>query len=257
MTDKNVEIIHTEEWQIEMLRLTAFQIPPSSVSNPEWWKIVTGEEPEIVSSRLKEGTHAEEGPFCNGKLVNQIKPNRIDWLLTSGREQKDLGSMVVGPFSETLKAFLSLMSKWLGSATCPTVYRLAFGAVLLLPVGSLSAGYKKLVPLLPSVELKTEKASDFMYQINRPRNSHSGVPGMEINRLSKWSVATTFGVGFWFSPKGVETTHREEEQFACRLEIDINTRPSEYQPLPKEKSNTLLEELAELGKEIATKGDIP
>jgi hypothetical protein len=47
------------------------------------------------------------------------------------------------------------------------------------------------------------------------------------------------------------------KDFACRLELDINTVPDFQGELPRESFGQLLGELTELGQEIAQKGDIP
>lgn len=75
------------------------------------------------------------------------------------------------------------------------------------------------------------------------RNSRSL---FSLNRLSKWAVVS----GAYASQVG----HKD---FACRLELDINTVPDFQGELPRESFGQLLGELTELGQEIAQKGDIP
>ena len=45
------------------------------------------------------------------------------------------------------------------------------------------------------------------------------------------------------------------QQFACSLELDINTAPEQSDRLPCERLADLLEELTALGREIAEKRD--
>ncbi len=44
---------------------------------------------------------------------------------------------------------------------------------------------------------------------------------------------------------------------ACRIEIDVSTAADFPDELPREKLATILRELVNLGKEIASRGDIP
>ena len=47
----------------------------------------------------------------------------------------------------------------------------------------------------------------------------------------------------------------QPDSFACRLELDINSVPSNV-PLPKQGLPLLFKEFVRLAKEIATNGDI-
>src|SRR4029077_16583024 len=81
----------------------------------------------------------------------------------------------------------------------PTISRLAFGAVLFQSAESHETGYELLKSYLPKLEVDSKGSFDFLYQINRPRLSMSGIPSLQINRLSKWAVvalqAHFFGAG--------------------------------------------------------------
>jgi len=134
-----------------------------------------------------------------------------------------------------------LMLRWL--AGCPPLQRLAFGAVLTRPVDDLLTGYRQISDYLPFVQLDPESSSDFSYQINRPRNS-TVISGLRINRFSRWSVARVFASTF-------------DTQIGCRVELDINTAQEFQGELPQEKLPVIIQELVDLGKEIAENGDIP
>ena len=132
----------------------------------------------------------------------------------------------------------------------------AFGAVLLRPVENRQAGYQQIAAYLPHVQLDPEGASDFLYQINRPRNSNSGIPDLRINRLSKWSIAASMESTFSFG--STSAAHFPgPRHFACRLELDINTVPDFRDELAREQLPQIFQELVDLGKEIAKAGDIP
>ena len=146
------------------------------------------------------------------------------------------------------------MKKWL--AIAPEIKRLAFGAVLLIPVSNRDEGYTTLSRYLP-FPLDLE-ARNFTYQINRRRDSRLGLPGLEINRLSKWSclerrmTQLQFVIG-----ESAIASEDSPSNFAMRLEVDINTVPEYPKSLESGNLTGLFSEFIELGAEIAEKGDIP
>lgn len=242
-------------WQAETLRLTAFTSPAIDLGQQNWWAELVGETPETTVSRAKGGERHEEGRFESGKLVLRIQPARVDWMLVPLVDpEKELESIpTMGTFSDSLKSFMPLMSRWLQSA--PRSQRLAFGAILMQPVQDRAMGYRQINAYLP-FRLDSETSSDFFYQINRPRDSTSGIPGLRINRLGRWSVAYFQGVRMTISPaaRGVAPV---EEHHACRLELDINTAADFQAEFSGEQLAAIFRELVDLGKEIAEKGDIP
>jgi hypothetical protein len=132
---------------------------------------------------------------------------------------------------------------------------LAFGAVLLSPVDTKQLGYQQLNRLLPFIELDTEGISDFLYQINRPRDTTTQIEGLQINRLSKWNVATFRQVNFIVGQTSVRTSRRSEV-FACRLELDMNTHQDFSGELLPEQLPEVFNELIALGREIKNEGDV-
>jgi hypothetical protein len=245
-------------WQVETLRLTAFPSPTAQVAELAWWTELVGEPPETRISRPRMGGQQEEGSYRGGKLLLRVRPERIDWLFTTVHEEEGEVEAfpTIGAFPETVNIFLPLMRRWFDFDTCPPAQRLAFGAVLLQPVEDRSTGYQQLSRYLPHVEVDPEGSSDFLYQINRRRESTSGINGLEINRLSKWSVATWRPARLSVGPAGIGYS-KGQEHFACRLELDINTVPNLQEELTREQMPQVLEELVGLGREIAREGDIP
>lgn len=213
-----------------------------------------GETPETKISQPKKGGHREEGPFKDGKLVLSITPIRIDWLYTvpdvSNQEDESIPK-----FSDKLQPFLQLMNRWFELSTCPAVQRLAFGAILLHPVEDRESGYRFLQSYLPSVKLDAEGSSDFSYQINRPIDSRCRIDGLRINRLSKWSVNVKGMVELSFQKTSVKSIPFPSYHI-CRLELDVNTVDEFEGKLKREQLPQVFEELIDLGKDIAIKGDI-
>ena len=242
-------------WQTESLRLTAFPIPGTPVGEPTWWSALVGKAPDVRTKRPSLSLFQDEGEFQELKLVLTAQPSRIDWhLLLPEQRRLDLVLQTVGPFQGSLKTFAPLMKEWLKLS--PPLGRLAFGAVLLQTVADRVDGYRQLAKYLPAVTIDPEHSADFSYQINRPRNSNSGVAGLTINRLSKWAVALHGITLLSVKPQPAEVLTRAEA-FAVRLEFDINT-PAEFaRELPQEKLAEVFDEEMALGSEIAEGGDIP
>ena len=247
-----------EAWQAEILRLTAFPSPSAQLGEPTWWKDLVGEHPETKISQPRVGGQQEEGRLDEGrKLVLRVEPTRIDWLLTpiENRAREVNGIPTTGSFPESVQTFRQLMLRWFELATCPPVQRLAFGATALLPVEDLQAGYRQISAYLP-FQLDPEGSSDFSYQINRPRDSTSGISGLRINRLSKWSVVRLTMGDITFGPASVSYAARHIRH-ACRLELDINTAADFQGELSREQLPQIFRELVQLGQEIVKDGDIP
>jgi hypothetical protein len=242
-------------WQAESFRLTAFLSPSAQTIEQDWWKKITGEFPDRKTSEPKTGIQQEEGRFRNeqadGQLVLTIQPTRVDWQLVPIVDISDSDFPTLGLFTESVDSFLKLMIRWLEEA--PPTQRLAFGAVLIKPVNSSKEGYEWVSAYLPFN--LDENSSDFLYQINRPRKSASADdPDLLINRLSKWGVSLL--TSFAFDPSKLEQYVTQPPRFSVRLELDISTTPNLSREVGLEKLSRVFQELVELGKEIASKGDI-
>lgn len=245
-------------WQVESLRATTFHVPGAHTLDPtDWWETVTEDKPEQVVARPKEGLVQQSGVYEGRQLVLTRRQNRVDWNIQGVVEfppEPMHGVPTLGPLSEALGSYKKVVERWLG--TGPDVTRLAFGAVLSRTVPTLNSAYQELSRFLPSIELHGIDASDFLYQINRPRPSKS--PGaIRINRLNKWSViqedTISIGLGRGTRPRFASGHPR----LACRLELDINTSAESINPISRTETQVLFRELIEIGSEIADQGDIP
>lgn len=248
-----------QHWQVEQLRFTAFPVEPVPTRGLDWWQSLLGLPATSRMERPSEGVLVEQGPFSpeaslNASLTLEVgpTPTHITWRLSLAGERADPSqSPIIGSFGAVLPPFASLMRTWLQAA--PTIQRIAFGAVLLAPVENTKAGYELLSTFL-SFQLDPS-SSDFLYQINRPRPART-LGDLEINRLSKWSVARVQSLRLTFGPAS-PTVEAVEVLTACRLEFDINTSHKWDKALPSEALPPLFDELVELGQEIATNGDRP
>jgi len=247
------------EWQVEQLRLTAFPSPSVKLPDVGWWENVVGRPPEARTSRPKTGELKEEGTFETGVLVLSIQPLRIDWRLAKAQQEEliDGDLPVIGEFPNLLESLIATMQRWL-EKDCPEITRLAFGVVLLLPVENRQAGYERLSAYLHDIRLDPVGSSDFLYQINRSRSSGTGIQGLQVNRLSKWSVFSLVRSLMLLSNRAIQATQLSiPENYACRLELDINTAADFSEILARDKLLPIFREFVELAKEIVEKGDVP
>jgi hypothetical protein len=143
------------------------------------------------------------------------------------------------------------MLKWFPEA--PAAARIAFGAVLTLPVQSREEGYQTLLSL---TRLKEDilQAADLVFQINRPRASTTGISDLKINRLSIWTVAKLQKIQL---QRAVNRSTASKAEFACRLQLDINTDQEFLGELKPDQMGIVYKELVELASEISIKGDCP
>jgi hypothetical protein len=147
------------------------------------------------------------------------------------------------------------MARWLKNK--PPIKRLAFAATLLQIVSSKAEAYQQLGKYLPGVTVDPD-TSDFMFRLNRQSDSHSGIPGLRINRLCTWG-ALKFKFDLHANPMGSEQFRDvplRDDQNACVIELDINTAPEFDAPqLPSDSLATIYAELVDKGLEAAEKGD--
>lgn len=255
--DQPLSLPPVSAWKSQVLRLTAFPSKPFQIPEPSWWFKLLGELPDDRVSKPKQTGVLEIGPFQSGRLQLNVLPVKIDWHYTIPDDQpitEQEGIQSIGPFLDSLEHFRPLMLRWLDEM-CPPIQRLAFGAIVTQPVGSHQEGYRQLSAYIPSVKLETEGSSDFLYQINRPRNTKTGISDLEINRLCKWSVIKARAL-FMTSPPS-KVVIQDLNLLACRLEMDINTSQEYSSDLPPKQLSQIFQELTDFSKEIAANGDIP
>ncbi|MBI3909962.1 MAG: hypothetical protein HY320_03400 [Armatimonadetes bacterium] len=245
-------------WQAHTLRMTAFPATPVPVGEHTWWTDTVGGDPDTRVVRRKSGEQTEEGPLGPGKMALRLTPGRVDWLLTpqDSTEESPVGFPVLGAYRDAADLFTPVVRRWLGLANTPDLQRIAFGTVLLRPVGTIEEGYGLLSSYLPSVQIDPERSRDLLYQINRPRPSTCGPTDLQINRLSKWSVAAVQMMRIPIAPLALPV-QQGLAQLACRLELDVNTAADYRGPLDRQQMVPLFEEIVRLAEEIACCGDRP
>jgi len=252
-----IERASLSDWQAESFRLTAFPSSSGEISSQGWWKRLLEEEPETQITRSKIGDRIEQGTFHDANLTLRIQPDRIDWALRikPPEEEPPVGFLTVGKFEEACSSFCDLIKRWFPLS--PPLKRLAFGTIVLLPVSSRKDGYIQLSPYLGSVKLDPENTSDFLYRINRPRASRTGIKDLRINRLTTWAVARFESRQFVMRKIDIVGVEHGEPAFACRIEMDVNTITEIKGSLSSKHLDDVFSELVELSHEIITNGDRP
>jgi len=239
------EIEKYSRWRAEQIRITFFSDKIEEADASKWWEAVIGEPSEQKTILPKQNLYQEQGNYCKGRLVLSVHLNKVDWLYIPIE-----GEFFIDSFLDSQEVLSELMPKLY--KTFPPINRFAVGYILQVPVNSRKEGYEFLAELLPGVKIDADKSSDFIYQINRPRNTTTGIASLSINRLMKWSVGVVKQIAI--SPGGVEFNN-PENSFA-RLELDLNTSANFIGALPQDKISSIYLECIDLAKEILIKGDI-
>lgn len=251
-------------WKVEQFRFTVF--PNLSLQmGPElgnWWNNLFDSEPDTIVNRPKNAEFKTVGLIKEYNAVVSIvaQPNRID-LHMSPIVSPDFNMEhlpCIGNLEDEVKQFRDLISKWI-TGDCPPAGRIAVGMVFHEAVAERRDGYVCLDEALHDVKIDIDGSSDFSYSINRPRMSQTGVDGLMINRLSKWQAVRAKQVAINYPSHemhGQRINFSGKEQYACRVELDMNTDADYQGQLQKEDILQIFNELTDLGLEIAESGDI-
>jgi hypothetical protein len=239
-----------DEWLVQSLRLTLFTSGLWS-GNETIWHDLTAREPEIDENRVRESVRRQIGREGDGQLETLVTPVRTD-IVMSPPVQDALQSNF-GQAEEKLPDFVSLVSSWLSrTAETGKVNRVAFGAVLLLPVDNREAGYRELDRLLTSVTVDPINTKELLYRINRPKIYQGKI---ELNRLTTW---TSVDLRKFYLATSLErpSTPISGEAFV-RLEVDHSTPVERIEPLPSGEIVPMFNALVEMAVENAARGEQP
>lgn len=240
-------------WLAQVLRLTAFPVDPEAALKQDLWEEVMG-EPSETSTR-KKLLRTDEGRIDSKVLTLTIDLKRIEWAFYPEIDPLNLPAEIpsLGAFTAAIDECSDFIRRFF-SGHCPEIQRLAFGAQLVRPSESREGAYRILDSCLQDVKVD-QNSHDFLYRINKKRKCLSLAHGPEINRLSTWSaIKLQFGTIVQGS-EPLSPLHPTEWE-GCRLELDINTDANRKEPLPGESLLEIWQELVDLGKEIAERGDV-
>lgn len=246
------------EWSCESLRITFFLKSPFLDNSRDLWETIVGEPPENIQQNPKQQMSRENGNYENGELIISALPFRIDIIYTSQSLRPQIASLPViyslGDIDNSINTFNNLTRKILSIEPFRVTNfpRIALGMILNKDVKSRSEGYQLISSLLP-FNIDSENSSDFLYQINRPREQIISKQTIIINRLSKWSVSLTKGL--IINADG-SIPSSEPDIFSARLELDINTVPNNELSFDVKSVENIYLTLVNFGIEITKKGDI-
>lgn len=208
-------------WWAESLRATFFF--PSADHLPdaakEWAKLLQS-EPDATIDHPKAGSKSAAGQRNDTNfLIQTSKPNRrLDLISTD----EAVSFAPKNGFPQTAADFIQLTTEWIETIAESLLTRVAFGGTALLPQSDVVAAYRTISDYL-QFDVDRSTGSDFLFQINRPRPSQA-LPGTNVNRLTRWSVATmqihSIEPGPSMQPPQLNLAQAE---YACRVEFDINT----------------------------------
>lgn len=246
-----------EAWTAESLRVSTFHAADALQGVANLWQQVVGNEPESSVSNRPLGIQAYSGRHADMALVLQIQhgatQGRIDWISSIFPGTADGAATVSLP--RMSEQFFALMGRWL--ERCPPTNRLAVGAALVMRITTPAEGHEILSRYL-NFDIDAGVSSDFHYQANRQRPSVT-VPTISINRLTKWSVVQMILQTISITGQGAAIAPAQQQQeYFCRLELDINTVPlPDNQLLPGGRLLDLWHEMVEIGTQIVQDGDVP
>jgi hypothetical protein len=243
-------------WFLRQLRFTLF--PATASENvTSWWSDVLGSEPETETAQRARAFRREEGAFHSGRLFLTSLPDRVDWVwLAQDKLEGEEILANLGEWPQPVTTFRVLMEKWLSIS--PPASRIALGVELTQPVSDKAIGYRRLQKYLPAVELDPIGSSEFLYRINRPRPSTSGIEGLSVNRLSTWTVVHTSLLSMNLPPTKMSQIApvAPSQGLHCRAELDINTDQGFQHEFEAGEIRSLLNEFIEIAQEVAAKGDV-
>lgn len=256
MSDMPINHTPLADWQALLVRCIAFPDPTLPIASEHWWSEVVGEPSETRIAEPRRGTTMEKGSLgSEQQLVLNLNPNRIEWAYLPIETPLLTNEITtLGDYSKAINDFSAdIVMRWFALESCPRLVRLAFAATLIIPVKDSTEGYGRLGEIL-KFDFNWEGSSDFLFQINRPRISTTGVPNLWINRLCKWSnaVIQNMRLDITNAPSLVTMPGIP----AVTLDLDINTAIDSEVELTRDNLPSVYDELVTLAMEIAVEGDI-
>ena len=253
----------SDPWLCESLRLTALWRAPSGAESTLSWEALVGAAPETRESQPRQGTTRDAGPIGDGSKTLELRTaaGRVDWLLlptVNPTVLLDLSRSIpsLGEVEQAIQIFDALLFE--KAANAYAAPRLAIAVTANHRATDRNASYAELEDILSTISPKLEGASDFQYQINRPRAS-AVAADVTINRLARWGSVVMAGVSI-LPPMlqqlpGVLSQFQSPQVHATRIELDISTSVDRDSELPLEIRVPLMREMAASALEIIRNGD--
>lgn len=231
-------------WQLESLRLTAFDVFLDAEAVEAICIKLVGQPPENLTVDRRVEQIIARSPYQKALLV--LTHQFGCFTLQVVQDPNDELFPILGIWSD-FDRFTSIFKKWVATTSCS---RLAFGANFLHPFPNEHLAAEFCQSYLPTVKVPSP-ATDFIYQANRPIDSET-VPNISTNRLANWSIIRLQLTRALPSPHAEAT--KVDKGFFCRLTLDVNT--SHQTKIPKEANlSSLYGELSSYVCETAIRGD--
>ena len=240
------------QWNVEQLRLTIFH--PPGVDTLNLWEQSMGVRPESRDERPREGIVQQQGEAGGNRLLLITHAERLDWTIV--HNPATAPGIMSTPILVDLNQAMTILQGALRISlqSVRVVHRLAFGALLGQQVTNPSEGMSRLSKHLPRLELEERGVSDFIYQINRRRQS-SRVPHAQLNRVARWSLEQIIGGEVRITPTQAPQVQSSRTGFINRLLLDVNTVP-ETSAIAHDRISGLFVELVEIACKVASEGDV-
>lgn len=257
MPSESTPPLDRNEWRARHLMLIAFPVESALTQDQNWWTELTGNQPE-TSVRKPQGRE-DAGTFGDVAVSLEIDPFRVKWTLAPKVDVDNLPDTVptLGPVFGRRDWLVELMGRWIQH--CPPIKRLAFAGNLVQLVANRDEAYGRLNSYLHGVNVSAD-TSDFMYRLNRRRNTATGIQGLVVNRLCTWyAVKISFGLHAVSLGSGESRDVQiQPEQDAAVLDLDINTIPEfSTADLSRDQLRRVFAELVDIGLQAAEQGDVP
>ena len=225
-------------------------VTPETIIPDTLWREVVGEDSETTTQQRAAATRVESGSFAEGTLRLQIQPMRVDWFYEPP-PATTAAMPAFGRFPAAARPFLEFVRRWATTGSFPTSTRIALGFTLIAATEGRATGYRELSEFIDGVP--TPDATDFQYQVNRPRASRAGIEGLNINRLSRWSVGALGTVALLVGA-GAPHPIIGPLQHHLRLEVDVNTAADFQGVIPHDMIPALLDDLFAGVTEVCEQG---
>jgi hypothetical protein len=225
-------------------------VTPDTATPSTLWRVVVGDEPETSVFQRASSTRIESGPFAEGTLTLQVQPIRIDWAYEPLGIEANAQPRVLGTFPSAAEPLIKLGHRWIESNSFPAAQRIAIGLILISATPDRASGYRELSEFIDGVP-EASDATDFQYQINRPRPSAVDIEGLQLNRLSRWSVGAYKTVTLVSGGNPIQSPLVSH----LRLELDINTNADFHGLLSPARAGDVIDDLFRGAKEISKQGN--
>jgi hypothetical protein len=250
---------NVDSWEALQLRLIAFPQEIRTDFRVDWWHDLTGETECETTRKTLERT--DTGIFEGRRLTMSLDGLKAIWsvdpVFNTDPSISELPQMpTLGPLTEAQAWFVRLMGRWLSNG-CPTLKRVALCSRLAQWAPTKDDSYRLLSRYLPGISVD-RNASDFLYRINRPTPSRSGIENLCINRLCTW-MAAKFEIQLEArvasNPVVLTQLTMPEARFGCVFESDINTAAEFQGPLVNAQLPGLIREMAQMNAFIVQNGE--